>query len=240
VTSATGSRPITFIEPLAQWLGPPLAVIFVLCLPLFFVGNNVRWVTLDPETYRSGFEKYRVSQHTGLSSDQLSEIARAFIDYFRSPPGRLEPVINLGGAPRPLFNEREVAHMQDVQSLMQLVFRVGVGAGLYLLAFTVGLLALRGSDGVATIGRLGLWGAGLSIAILLVVAALSFVDFSGLFVRFHELSFSNDLWMLDPRRDYLVMLFPEGFWLDVTLRIAALTAAEALAVGGLGLVLVRH
>jgi integral membrane protein (TIGR01906 family) len=228
-----------FVEPFAHWLFPPLAVLCVVCVPLFFVGSNVRWVTLDAETYRSGFENYEVSRRTGLTSSQLSEIAHEFIDYFRSPAGRLEPVVTLDGVPRPLFNEREVAHMQDVQSLMQLVFRLGVGAGLYLLVFSVGLLALRGVAAVPTLGRLALWGAGLSIALLLVVAALSLVDFSSLFVRFHELSFSNDLWMLDPSRDYLVMLFPQGFWFDVTLRIAVLTAAESFALGGLGLVLTR-
>jgi hypothetical protein len=41
--------------------------------------------------------------------------------------------------------------------------------------------------------------------------------------------------MLDPRTDYLIMLYPEGFWLDATLRIAMLSAVEALVLGGVGL-----
>jgi hypothetical protein len=46
--------------------------------------------------------------------------------------------------------------------------------------------------------------------------------------------------MLDPRRDYLLMLFPQGFWLDVTLRIAALTAVQAVLLGLVGLLLQRR
>ena len=61
------------------------------------------------------------------------------------------------------------------------------------------------------------------------------VDFSEAFVRFHEMAFSNDLWILDPRTDYLIMLYPEGFWLDATLRIAMLSAIEAVVIGGIGL-----
>ena len=76
--------------------------------------------------------------------------------------------------------------------------------------------------------------------LLLVVGGLSYVDFGELFLRFHELSFSNDLWQLDPSRDYLLILFPEGFWLDVTLRIAALTGAEAAVLGLIGFALVRR
>jgi integral membrane protein (TIGR01906 family) len=223
-----------------RWLGSLLAALFVVCVPLSFVGNNVRWVTLDPATYRQGFEKYGASQRTGLSREQLAQVSQAFIDYFQGPPGRLEPRVTLQGATRPLFNEREVAHMEDVQALMQLVFRIGLFSGLYLLAFAAGRLAWRQGGGLALLGRLLLWGSGLSIVLLVSVAGLYFVDFGELFVRFHELSFRNDLWMLDPRRDYLLMLFPQGFWLDVTLKIAALTAVESVVAGAVGLLLARR
>jgi integral membrane protein (TIGR01906 family) len=225
---------------LPSWVSAPLAVLFVTAVPLCLVANNVRWVTLSPDTYRQGFEKYRAAQRTGLSREQLEQVARAFIDYFLGPPGRLEPQVNLGGTVRPLFNEREVAHMEDVQQLMQLVFRLGVGAGLALLALAAGLLVWRRRAALPLLGRLLAWGSGLSIGLLLLVAGLSLLDFGELFLRFHELSFSNDLWMLDPRRDYLIMLFPQGFWLDVTLRIAALTAFEAVALGALGFWLARR
>lgn len=228
------------LDSLLAWLGPLLAGLFVVCVPLCLIANNVRFVTLNPETYRAGFEKYRAAERTGLTQVQLAEVAEAFIAYFQAPPGRLNPTVSLNGAPRFLFNEREVAHMVDVQQLMRLVFRLGLLAGLYLLLFGVGLALWQGPAAIPTLGRLVLWGAGLSIALLLALAALSLVDFGELFVRFHQFSFRNDLWMLDPRRDYLLMLFPEGFWLDVTLRIAALTAAEALALGAVGLWLGRR
>jgi integral membrane protein (TIGR01906 family) len=129
--------------------------------------------------------------------------------------------------------------MEDVQKLMQAVFRLGGLAGLYAALYAIGRLALRRRGAVRTLGRLLLWSSGLTFGLLLLVASLSLVDFTELFVRFHELSFRNDFWMLDPRRDYLVILFPEGFWLDVTLRIAAMTAGEAALIGAAGLLLVR-
>ena len=43
------------------------------------------------------------------------------------------------------------------------------------------------------------------------------------------MSFSNDLWMLDPRRDHLIQLFPLEFFFDAALRIALLT----VGLGGL-------
>jgi integral membrane protein (TIGR01906 family) len=227
------------MDNLTHWLLPVLGVLFVVSVPLCFIGNNVRWVALSPDTYWQGFEKYQAAERTGLGADQLALVAGAFIEYFQAPPGSLNPVVTQSGASRPLFNEREVAHMQDVQGLIQLVFRIGLWSGIYLLAFGGGLLALQRGQALPMIGHLALWGAALTLGVLLLVGGLSFVDFSNLFLRFHQISFQNDFWMLDPRRDYLVMLFPEGFWLDVTMRIAALTAAESLALGTAGFLLAR-
>ena len=222
------------------WLRAALAVLTVLCVPILLVSTNVRWVTLDPATYADGFRKYRAAERTGLTPVQLEQVGATFIQYFQAPPGRLDLVVALNGQSRPLFNEREIAHMEDVQHLMQLVFRAGPLAGLALLLGAVAVLIWRQEQALPALGTLLLWGSGLTLLLLVAVAGLSLVDFSELFVRFHQLSFRNDLWMLDPRRDYLLMLFPQGFWLDVTLRIAALTAIEALALGGLGLFLARR
>jgi integral membrane protein (TIGR01906 family) len=123
---------------------------------------------------------------------------------------------------------------------MRLVFQIGLGAAAALLLVAAGLLAWRQAAALPLLGTLLLWGAGLTLLLLVAVAALSLLDFGELFVRFHQLSFRNDLWMLDPRRDYLLMLFPQGFWLDVTLRIAALTAVQAVLLGLVGLLLQRR
>ena len=51
-------------------------------------------------------------------------------------------------------------------------------------------------------------------------------------MQFHLLVFSNDFWQLDPARDYLIMLFPGGFWYDVTIDCALATAGLAAVIGG--------
>ena len=63
---------------------------------------------------------------------------------------------------------------------------------------------------------------------------LALIDFNWLFTQFHLLSFSNDFWLLDPATDYLIMLFPEGFWYDTFLFCALAIAAGAVILGGVG------
>jgi len=65
-------------------------------------------------------------------------------------------------------------------------------------------------------------------------------SFDSLFLRFHELSFGNNYWQLDPARDHLVQMFPEGFWQDATLLIAGMTVLESLIIGAASFVFLRR
>ncbi len=77
------------------------------------------------------------------------------------------------------------------------------------------------------------------IALIVLVAVLSLLDFDALWTRFHQIAFRNDLWLLDPSTDYLIMLFPEPFWFAATIRMATSVAVQTALVVlvGLGLLL---
>lgn len=81
-----------------------------------------------------------------------------------------------------------------------------------------------------------LLGGGLTALLLAGFGLLALAGFDTLFLRFHQLAFSNDFWRLDPRRDYLVLLFPQNFWFDATLwfSLRALAGGLLLAAGGGG------
>ena len=80
------------------------------------------------------------------------------------------------------------------------------------------------------LGRyLGLGGV-VTLGLVLIVGLGALVGFDRLFLAFHLVSFSNDLWQLDPSRDYLLVMFPEGFFFDATMWIAASTVVEAIVL----------
>ena len=71
------------------------------------------------------------------------------------------------------------------------------------------------------------------ILTLLIFGALaigSLFGFDKLFIYFHEISFNNDFWILDPRTDYLIAMFPQGFFFDTTMLIGFLIILFAILV----------
>jgi integral membrane protein (TIGR01906 family) len=220
-----------------DWVRSLVSLVFVLLLPLLIIGTSLRGLVTDRDFMLRGFRDNQVAATTGLDDPQLQRIADAFVTYFQSPPGQIQMQVTAFGQSRPLFNDREVAHMEDVQALIQVFFRLQiVAAAAVLLRLGFALVFDRG---VVPLGREMLWSTGLMVGLVVLVAVLSLLDFDALWTRFHQIAFRNDLWLLDPRTDYLIMLFPEPFWFTATIRMATSVALQTVlvAVIGLGLML---
>ena len=83
-------------------------------------------------------------------------------------------------------------------------------------------------------------GSGITLVLMLALGLGTLLGFDQLFWQFHLISFANELGQLDPARDYLIMLFPGGFWYDVTIFCAVATAAGAVVLGGVAGVYLRR
>ena len=215
---------------LARRRFPLIAVLVIaVAMPLFLIAANVRIVTESGWFYTYAFDRYDVSERTGIEPRELRRVAHEIKSYFRGNEERLDVRATVYGDERDLFGEREVLHMIDVKRLMR-----GVGlierVSFYTMAgLALALLALVGRRAaLLTVGRGLVYGAALSFAILIALGIGLAAGFAALFTRFHVISFANDLWLLDPRRDFLVMIFPEAFFRDATLAIAGLTRRAAL------------
>ena len=220
--------------PIMAWLRGAVSVAFVLALPFLIIGTSLRWLVTDRDLLLRGFEENQVALTTRLDQPQLRMIADAFVTYFQSPPGRLDIQVRVDGQTRPLFNEREILHMEDVQRLVQwfLAMQV-VGGAVVAVRLLVAALLERS---VHDLGRDMLISAGFLVTVVVLVGVLSAINFSWLWLQFHRVAFRNDLWMLDPRSDYLIMLFPQPFWLVCTVRMAGAVAAGTVLAAMAGFV----
>jgi integral membrane protein (TIGR01906 family) len=212
-------------------------VAIAIAIPTFLVTDAVRSVTLNESLYVAEFARYHVGAVTGLSDAELRRVAGAFITYFQSDPQELRISVDTGSGLTPLFNDREVRHMEDVQQLIEKIFQLRIAA---LILFVLGAVAmmLTGPRAAArAFFRSTAIGGATSALLIGALAVAAAFDFDRLFLQFHFMSFSNDLWLLDPRRDRLIQLFPEGFFFDFAMRIGIQTVGVGLAtlVASLGM-----
>lgn len=220
---------------LLDWLRGLLSLAFVLLLPLLIIGTSLRGLVSDRELILQGFRDNQVAVTTGLDDAQLQRIADAFVAYFQAPPGQIQMQVTAFGQSRPLFNDKEVQHMEDVQALIQFFLRLQlVAAAVVILRLGVAFAVDRST---ISVGREMLWSAALMVGIVVLVGVLSLLDFDGLWTRFHQVAFRNDMWLLDPRTDYLIMLFPEPFWFTGTMRMALTVGLQTIGAAVVGALL---
>ncbi len=207
----------------AKWL-------FILCLPVLLLSTSVGWVANSLWLYKYGFEKYNVSQTTGLAQPELEEAARGLIRYFNSGEEYITVTVVKDGEPFELFNEKEVIHLKDVKGLIWLDYRLWLGTLIYALAYAGASLFWRKSWRRLAWAVIG--GSGLTLVLMLALGLGTLLNFNQLFLQFHLVSFTNELWLLDPTKDYLIMLFPQGFFYDAAIFCAGITAGLAVILGG--------
>ena len=216
--------------------------LFIVAVPLFLVTASVTWAFNSPGLYENGFEKYQISLTSGITSADLRQVGADLRGYFNSNDEPLDIRTRILGTERELFNPTEIAHMRDVKRLVWGVYVLGAVSGVYLLVLVTAGFARQRKGFVETLAPRLLWGGALTLVLLVAFGLLAATGFDTLFLRFHQFSFANDFWQLDPRTDYLVRLFPQDFWFDATMWVAlwAITGALILTAAGGGYLLYQR
>ena len=80
------------------------------------------------------------------------------------------------------------------------------------LMLTACALAWRSRLTARTLARTVLLGWAGAMVLIGAVALWAAVDFNSLFVLLHRLLFSNELWLMDPQTDLIILLMPESFF----------------------------
>lgn len=190
-----------------------LAMIVVILITSFEIG-----IYSDFDWYQKEYEKYEVLEDLEMEMEDAMDVTHEMMAYLRGEREDLAVNTIVDGQEREFFNDREKAHMADVQNLflggldLRLISLTIVVAAIVLLVFTKG-------DWKSILPRTFLAGLGGFSGVTVFFWILCATDFTKYFTLFHEIFFDNDLWILDPRTDLLIRMLPEGFFADMVLRI---------------------
>ena len=208
-----------------------LGILFSFCLIVTLLITSVEAVTYwTPGYYEREYSKYNVTEDVHMEMDDLLDVTKEMMAYLRGNREDLHVPTIVDGQPREFFNDREIAHMEDVQGLFiggLWLRRIGI-----LITLCFASLAYfwghKSAERTAALKRLIpkslCIGTGAVFAVALVLIGIISTDFTKYFIVFHKIFFNNDLWVLDPRTDMLINIVPEGFFFDTAARIAMVFA----------------
>jgi integral membrane protein (TIGR01906 family) len=177
-------------------------------LAFFILTSSVMLTLSIKDTYQLSQAEI-VQREYQLDDTTIKENYNGLIDYmFKGPDAKLS------FQKLPMSPEGEI-HFKEVKEIFQFFFKGMVISG--LISLFLGAWLIRNKD-------LGFLNLG-SLLVFLVPAILSIpvlINFNWTFTKFHELAFSNDYWIFDPRLDPIIDYLPESLFLKNTLIILAI------------------
>lgn len=192
-----------------------------------------------PGYYEREYTKYQVLDDVNMEMDDLLDVTHEMMAYLRGNREDLHVPTIVAGQPREFFNDREIAHMEDVRGLFLgglAIRRICIG----IMVLGCALLAVLKADVKRVLPKMVCVGTVLFFVVIAALTAIISTDFTKYFIIFHEIFFNNDLWMLDPRTDLLINIVPEPFFVDTAARIAAVFAGSVAATFAGCMIWLRH
>jgi integral membrane protein (TIGR01906 family) len=205
-----------------------LKTLLVLLIPILLVLGSASLLATDSYlAFEYGKASFPPDSY-GFTPQQRFILASTNIHYVRAhlPDNELSKQ-TLNGAP--VYNEREVSHMVDVQSVFQVILRVSQVA--FILFLLLGFILWQRGEYTAFASAIQSGGL-LTSGIIMTIALLAVFAWQTWFDLFHRFLFVPGSWLFS-YSDTLIRLFPVKFWFDATLTISLLSF-----VGGLLLALV--
>lgn len=191
--------------------------------------------------YAKQYRELSTAKEIGITQTDLDLATEQLLDYIQNKTEHLDLAVileNVEGKPNvKMFNQREIDHMVDVRALYleaMLVRNILLG---FAAAILLSLIWRIHSETNPEICRTLRRSLGLALLIFLVliaaIATYAALDFNAFWTRFHLLFFSNDLWILDPRTDRLIMMVPSAFFFALVQKILITSVAALLVYSGL-------
>ncbi len=190
---------------------------------------SLDFIAYDKLFYAEQYEKNGVYERFGKENvDNITNQLFAYLQYEKE-----DKLISAS-----FFNQKEKQHLRDVKRLLQKERRFGTWmTGLSLVLLTLLFpAAWKGHHPYRKVlfcaGIVGL--GGMFLLGLFVV-----LNFSLAFTTFHLVLFTNDLWLLNPATDNLIVLFPEAFWMTIAWKLVITMGIiySGILVGGLWLMI---
>jgi len=183
-----------------------LTTITSLLFILIIISGCLNFIVRSSLIYDYNISTYSIESRTSLPLEKIKEINLSIRTYFFDEKELLDVDI---------YSDKEVLHMKDVKSVMSFIFDLSKILSIIFCILTFVLTSYLGVN----IYKLIFHSLILFSSILILLGASFLLFFQELFIIFHKIAFNNDLWILNPNKDYLLMMYPEDFFRDVAVLI---------------------
>lgn len=205
----------------------------LLCLSItlvFLITGAQLAIYGDMNYYRLEYHKYDVTNDMNMEMDDVVYVSDEMMKYLIDKRENLDIYTLVDGNYREFFSNDEKIHMKDVKNIFMSALMLRNISLLYIIFYTLLVIIFRIKNGTKVYVNILkkliksfkiFWGIFLAVSLLIVAYAC--IDFDNAFTLFHQIMFTNDLWLMDPNVSLLINMLPIEFFMDMAFRILCFT-----------------
>lgn len=180
----------------------------------------VDFLIFDFNFYLNAFDKYNVYENIQISKDNLSIAFENLLNYLKHKTNYIvNDAMMIDGVLQPFYKKRELMHMVDVKNLiltMQTIKHIVI----FLLIVIYTYIFIIKKNFNFNDFYSGLKKAFITLlSMVLCLIFYVFLDFQHFWIVFHEVLFNNDLYILDPKHDFLIRVLRLEVFGDLVTKI---------------------
>lgn len=199
-------------------------LLFVLMFTCLKVSMN------DEKWFLNEYTRLGTAKDIGMSNSDINASINSMIDYMEGRKDSIQVSVTFEGNQVEMFNEREIAHMVDVRNLYQGVQTTAIIALILCAIMLILAAGMMRRDALPVLSRGYLIGMGIFVIAVAALGIWVLLDFTSFWTAFHHMFFTNDLWLLDPRIDRMILICPEQLFFDIVVRFGGRFLAIALVL----------
>lgn len=188
-------------------------------LSLLFL--SIRVLGLETYFFQWFYSQNNTAANLGMSYADLMRATEQLLKYMLDQASTIQSEVVVYGQTTLMFNQREIDHMVDVLYLIRamrivMVIILSTSAIVYWTQRTQQTFkdSLKQTYTIA-LGVLG--------GLMSAIGVFAWFDFESFWILFHQMLFTNDLWLLDPRTDRLINMVPLNFFMTLVFSIIVTT-----------------
>lgn len=214
-----------------------LSIIIVLLISAALTGSlmltAVQIAAFDMDIYRNAYNNYNLYNTTQLTEKDYLDISRNILEYLSGKSEFIYNRIEVHGTQKSIFNSKELTHMEDVKTLFKTGYIIRNFSFILLILLIILIHVIYKGEKKYS-GKVVFYSSITQLMLIIGLLILVNTDFFNYFTLFHEALFTNDLWLLDPKTDLLINMYPLEFFNTMAVRIFVYFAIQLVIAGAVG------
>lgn len=198
-----------------------LGVMSAICVFILILFSAIEIPAFNQNFYKKEYKKYNIAQEIKVNETDLMLVTNKLLDYLKDDTDNLDVFVTVDSKSREFFNQKEKDHMADVKVLFSKAYNIRK-AILVVFVIIITTIFVSIKKPLHFISKYFLTVLTIILTICGIVGIIITTDFSKYFTIFHEIFFTNDLWLLDPNTDLLINIVPLPFFMDIAVFIGVL------------------